>query len=62
MSGYDKTFKVTDRDKDKSINWSFSTRVMRKNIKLEKYKDIWTKTGDLKNIALNVLQSMIIDM
>ena len=35
---------------------------MRKNIKLEKYKDIWTKTGDLKNIALNVLQSMIIDM
>ena len=27
----------------------------------EKYKDIWTKTGDLKNIALNVLQSMIRD-
>ena len=29
---------------------------------LEKYKDIWAKTEDLENIALNVLQSMIIDI
>ena len=29
---------------------------------LEKYTDIWAKTEDLENIALNVLQSMIIDI
>ena len=51
MSGYVRTFKVKDGNKDKnnkliSFHLDYEKR-------LEKYKAIWTKTEDLKNIELN---------
>ena len=53
MSGYDNTFKVKDGHKDKNI------KLMSLNIDeeklLEKYKTIWSKIEDLKNIELNAL-------
>ena len=53
MSGYVKTFKFKEGDKDKN------TKLMPFRIDdeklLEKYKAIWTKIEDLKNIRLNAL-------
>ena len=49
MSGYVKTFKVKDGDKDKN-NKLMSFRIDDEKL-LEKYKAIWTKIQDLK--ALN---------
>ena len=51
MSGYIKTFKVKDGDKDKNnklIMLSIDDEKL-----LEKYKTIWNKIEDLKNIELN---------
>ena len=47
MSGYVKTFKVKEGD-----NKLMSFNIDDENL-LEKYKAIWTKIEDLKNIALN---------
>ena len=49
MSGYVKTFKCEDK-----INKLMSLGVDDQNL-LEKYKAIWTKIQDLKNIKLNAL-------
>ena len=60
MNGYVKTFKVKDGDKDKS-NRLMSSCI--DDVKLlEKYKAIWTKIEDLKNIELLLYQSMMIDI
>ena len=53
MSGYVKALKVKDRDKVKN-NKLISFRINDDKL-LEKYKTIWTKIEDLKNIELNVL-------
>ena len=53
MSGYVETFKVKEGDKDKS-NKLVSFRIDDDKL-LEKYKAIWTKIQDLKNIELNAL-------
>ena len=53
MSGYVKTFKVKDGDKDKN-NKLMSFRIDDQKL-LEKYKAVWTKIEDLKNIKLNAL-------
>ena len=53
MSGYVKTFNVKDTDKDKNSKL-ISFHIDDENI-LEKYKAIWTKIEDLKNIELNAL-------
>ena len=53
MSGYVKTFKVKEGDKDKN-NKLMSLRVDDKKL-LEKCKAIQTKIEDLKNIKLNSL-------
>ena len=53
MSGYVKTFKVKDGDKDKS-NKLISFQINDGKL-LEKYKTIWAKIEDLKNIELNTL-------
>ena len=53
MSGYVKTLKVTDRDKDKK-NKLMSFGIDDEKL-LEKKKAIWAKIEDLKNIELNVL-------
>ena len=60
MSGYVKTFKVKEGDKDKS-NKLMSFRIDDEKL-LEKYKTIWTKIEHLKNIKLNALPSMMIDV
>ena len=53
MSAYVKTFKVKNVDKDKNNKlMSFLVDDVRL---LEKYKAIWAKIEDLKNIQLNVL-------
>ena len=49
ISGYVKTFKVKEGNKK-----SISLRIDDEKL-LGKYKDIWTKIEDLKNIELNVL-------
>ena len=59
MSGYVKTFKVKDRDKDTNNNLT-SFRIDDEKL-LEIYKIIWTKIEDLKNIELNSYQSMMTD-
>ena len=51
MSQYVKTFKVKDGDKDKN-NKLMSFRIDDKKL-LEKYKAIWIKIEDLKNIELS---------
>ena len=48
MSGYNKTFKVKERDKDKS-NKLMSFQIDDEKL-LEKFQAIWTKIEDLKNI------------
>ena len=53
MSGYVKTFKVKDGDKDKN-NKLMSFHVNEEKL-LEKYKAIWTKIEDLNNIELYAL-------
>ena len=53
VSGYVKTFKIKDRDKDKN-NKLMYFRIYDEKL-LEKYKAIWTKIEDLKNIELNAL-------
>ena len=53
MSGYFKTFKVKDGDKDKSnklISFSLDDEKL-----LDTYTAIWTKIEGLKNIKLNPL-------
>ena len=47
-SGYVKTFKVKDK-KNKLMSFRNDEKL------LEKYKTIWTKIEDLKNILLNAL-------
>ena len=60
MSEYFKTFIVKDGGKDKNINMmSFHIDGQKP---LEKYKAIWTKIEDFKNIELMLYQSMVIDM
>ena len=49
MSGYVKTFKVSDK-----INKLMSFQIDHEKL-LEKYKAIWTKIEDSKNIKLNAL-------
>ena len=51
MNGYVKTFKVGDKDKSNKL---MSFHIDDKKL-LEKYKAIWTKIEDLKNIELNAL-------
>ena len=53
MSGYIETFKIKEGDKDKN-NKLMSFRIDDEKL-LEKYKAIWTKIEDLKNIELNPL-------
>ena len=53
MNGNVKTFKVKDWDKDKN-NKLMSFRIDDEKL-LEKYKTIWTKIEDIKNIELNAL-------
>ena len=53
MSGYVKTFKVKDEDKYKN-NKLMSFGIDDEKL-LEKYRSIWTKIKDLKNIHLNAL-------
>ena len=53
MSGYVKTFKVKDGDKDKN-NKLMSFRIDDEKL-LEKCRAIWTKIEDLKSIELNAL-------
>ena len=53
MSGYVKTFKVKERDKNESSKL-LSYRMDHEKL-FEKYKAIWTKIEDLKNIELNAL-------
>ena len=48
MSGYVKTFKVKEGDKDKNNKLMFFRTDDEKL--LEKYKAIWNKTENLKNI------------
>ena len=53
MSGYVKIFKNKDEDKDKNNKLMYFCTDDEKL--LEKYKTIWTKIEDLKNIELNAL-------
>ena len=53
MSGYVKTFKVKDEDKDK--NNKLNSFCLDDEKLLEKYKAIWTKITYLRNIELNGL-------
>ena len=53
MSGYVKTFKGKDGDKNKSDKLMLF-RIDNEKL-LGKYKAIWTKIVDLKNIKLNAL-------
>ena len=53
MSGYVKTFKVKDGDKDED-NKLMSFRIDDEKL-LAKYKTVWTKIEDSKNIELNAL-------
>ena len=55
MSGYIKTFKVKDGDKDEN-NKLISFRIDDEKL-LEKYKAISTKIEDLQNIELNFFTS-----
>ena len=59
-SGYVRTFKVKDGDKNKN-NKLTSFRINGETL-LEKYKTVWTKIEDLKNIELNALPAMMIDI
>ena len=56
MSGYVKTFKDKDGNKDNKLT---SFRIADEKA-LKKYKAIWTKIEDLKSITLNVFLFMTI--
>ena len=56
ISGYVKI--KTLKDKNNNL---MSFRIDYEKL-LEKYKVVWTKIGDQKNIKLNVYQSMMIDI
>ena len=57
-----KTFKVKDRDKDKSNKlMSFYIYDEKLSKDKKKKKNIWTKIEDLKNIELNALPVLMID-
>ena len=60
MSGYIKTFKVKDGDKDKNNKLMFF-RIDDEKL-LEKYKTIWRKIEELKNIELNALPAYDVDI
>ena len=53
ISGYVKTFKVKERDKDKN-NKLMSFCINDQKL-FEKYKSIWTEIKNLRNIELNAL-------
>ena len=53
ISGYVKTFKVKEENKDKK-NKLTSFHIDDETL-LEKYRAIWTKIENLKNIGLNAL-------
>ena len=53
MNGYVRTFKVKDGNKDKN-NVLMSFHIDDEKLS-EKYKAIWSKIEDLKNIELNAL-------
>ena len=53
VSGYVKTFKVKERNKDK-ISKLISFRICNEKL-LEKYEAVWTKIEDIKNTELNAL-------
>ena len=55
MSGYVKTFKIQDKDKDKNNKLMFFR--LDDGKLLEKHKTIWTNIENLKNIDLNALTS-----
>ena len=55
MSGYVKTFKIQDKDKDKNNKLMFF-RIDDGKL-LEEHKTIWTNIENLKNIDLNTLTS-----
>ena len=61
MSGYIKTLKVKEGDKDKN-NKLIYFRIDDEKKKKEKHKAIWTKIEDLKNIKLNALPVLMIDI
>ena len=56
MSGYVETFKVKDGHRNKN-NKLMSFRIDNEKV-LEKYKTIWTKVEDLKNIELKCFKSL----
>ena len=60
MSGYIKTLKVKEGDKDKN-NKLIYFRIDDEK-KKEKHKAIWTKIEVLKNIKLNALPVLMIDI
>ena len=60
MSGYVKTFKVKEGDKDEN-NKLMSFRIDDEKL-LKKYKSIWTKIENLKNIELMLYQPLLIDI
>ena len=53
MSEYNKRVKVIDWDKDQNNKLIFF-RIYKEKL-LEKYRTIWTKIGDFKDIELNAL-------
>ena len=56
MSGYGKTFKVKDGDKDKN-NKLMTFRIDDEKL-LEKYKVIWTKIEELKKYEIKRFTSL----
>ena len=55
MSGQVKTFKVKDGDRNKKNN--LTSFCIDDGKLLEKYKSVWTKIENVKNIELNVLSA-----
>ena len=55
MSGYVKTFKIKDGDKDKDKNNKLISFCIDDDKLLEKYKTIWTKIEGLLNVKLSNL-------
>ena len=53
MSGYVRTFKNIDADKDKNKSNKLMSFPIDDEKLLEMYKTIWTKIEDLQNIELN---------
>ena len=56
MSGDVKTFKFKDEENDKNNKlMSFRKEKYKRKARKKKYKTIWSKIEDLKNIELNAL-------